>query len=138
MVSVNFPVFVLAKDCGEVTAFNSADELRRALEPIDVDNDEFLAWDAVGTPLTLETRPQPLWLHLRTTEAPPEPARLREHLLQYARDRSVALDASSVAGLPLSEVLRQIEKAASSRLDSQRSPRWVPQWIQRWFARRTL
>ena len=44
-MSVNFPVFVLAKDCGEVSRFNSIEEMQRQLEEIDVENGEYAAWD---------------------------------------------------------------------------------------------
>lgn len=42
---VVFPVYVLAKDCGEVFRFENPRELNY-LEAIDVANNEYEAWDA--------------------------------------------------------------------------------------------
>jgi len=45
-----FPVFVKSKDSGDVNSYNSVKEMLRALEQIDVENDEYQAWDATGLP----------------------------------------------------------------------------------------
>jgi hypothetical protein len=49
---VVFPVYVLAKDCGEVMRFDAPLELNY-LEAIDVENDEYEAWDGRGRVLRL-------------------------------------------------------------------------------------
>jgi hypothetical protein len=49
--AVVFPVFVLAKDCGEVMRFDSPEELEW-LEPVDVENNEYDARDAGGKVLS--------------------------------------------------------------------------------------
>ena len=47
-MAVEFPVFVLAKDCGEVHQAASLDEINYHLEAIDAENDEFELWDSTG------------------------------------------------------------------------------------------
>jgi hypothetical protein len=56
---VTFPVYVLAMDCGEVTKVSSVQVMQRHMEPFDVQNNEYKAWDAEGRILKLaigETR----------------------------------------------------------------------------------
>ncbi len=65
---VMFPVYVLAKDCGDVMEFESLQRMQSYLEAIDVENDEYKAWDAKGRFLKLvigESRSR--WLHLELT-----------------------------------------------------------------------
>jgi hypothetical protein len=51
--SVSFPVFVLAKDCGDVLQFSSRRAMHGYLEAIDVENGEYEAWDGNGNVLHL-------------------------------------------------------------------------------------
>ena len=53
MIEIKFPVYVLAKDCGEVMRFASSNELTGHIEAIDVENDEYDAWDAIGRRINL-------------------------------------------------------------------------------------
>ncbi|MGH9514767.1 MAG: hypothetical protein ACRD3P_03700 [Terriglobales bacterium] len=48
-----FPVYVLAKDCGEVTTYSSVQKMQEYLEAIDVENGEYEAWDVGGRLLHL-------------------------------------------------------------------------------------
>ena len=57
----SFPIYVLARDCGEVRRFGSLEELQINLERIDVENHEYLAWDANGLPLKFSIC-EPMWL----------------------------------------------------------------------------
>jgi hypothetical protein len=58
---MRFPVYVLVRDCGEVRRFSSIEEMQKHLEAIDIDNEEFEAWDADGTALQLRTQ-KPVWI----------------------------------------------------------------------------
>jgi hypothetical protein len=80
---MNFPIFVLTKDCGEVTRFNSIEELQSQLEEIDVENGEYAVWDRTGTSLKMSVQ-KPLWLHIEPEELKPHQSDLRDALKQYA------------------------------------------------------
>ena len=45
---VCFPVYALAKDCGEVTEYASLTTMQGYMEAVDVEGDEYEAWDAGG------------------------------------------------------------------------------------------
>jgi hypothetical protein len=47
---VIFPVYVLGKDCGEVTEYPSLGVMKGYFEAVDVEND---VWDGTGYPLKL-------------------------------------------------------------------------------------
>ena len=60
---ITFPVYVLAKDCGEITAFSDFQRMKWHFEPIDVENDEYEAWDSSGHILELSVgKPKSEWL----------------------------------------------------------------------------
>ena len=63
---VNFPVYVLAKDCGEVTAYPSVEVMNAHFEAVDVENNEYDAWDVHGYQLTLRvSNARPIWLSMK-------------------------------------------------------------------------
>lgn len=45
---VCFPVFVLAKDCAEVTEYSSLTAMQGDMEAVDVEGNEYDAWDGEG------------------------------------------------------------------------------------------
>jgi hypothetical protein len=47
-VSVSFPLFVFEKDDCSMRLVESADKVLYHMEPIDIENDEYLCWDANG------------------------------------------------------------------------------------------
>jgi len=58
---MKFPIFVLLKDCGEVEKYPSIHAMQAELEAIDIENHEYLAWDADGIGLELGTQ-KPVWI----------------------------------------------------------------------------
>ena len=68
MNDVAFPVFVLCKDSGEICAFLSYQQIRGQLEAIDVENEEYGAYDANGFRLVLRAgTPKSEWLKIDRT-----------------------------------------------------------------------
>ncbi|HTC92832.1 MAG TPA: hypothetical protein VK699_05215 [Terriglobales bacterium] len=51
-MEIQFPIYVLMKDCEEVRCYRSLPELNW-MEAIDVENEEYQAWDASGRVLQL-------------------------------------------------------------------------------------
>jgi hypothetical protein len=52
---VRFPVYALAKDCGEFTEYRSLEDMRAYLEAVDVEGNEYDAWDVDGFVAKLTT-----------------------------------------------------------------------------------
>jgi len=113
-MSANFPVFVLAKDCGEVSRFNSVEEMQRQLEEIDVENGEYAAWDRTGTPLKLSVQ-KPVWLRIEPEALKPEQSQLRDALMQYAAALGVAVKIEGTSEADFEKAFAQI----SAHLDNQ-------------------
>ena len=113
-MSVNFPVFVLAKDCGEVLRFNSIEEMQRQLEEIDVENDEYTAWDRTGTPLKLGVQ-KPVWLRIEPEALQSQQSQLRDALMQYAATLGVEVKIEDTSATDFEKAFAQI----SMHLDNQ-------------------
>ena len=65
---VAFPVYILAKDCGDVMEFPSRSAMQGYLEATDVENNEYEAWDRDGNVLCLSVaKPKTTWLNIVTT-----------------------------------------------------------------------
>jgi hypothetical protein len=82
-LKVEFPIFVLAKDCGDILKFNSIREMERELEQIDIDNNEYEAWDKNGAPLGLSVQ-QPGWLRIEVSSQSSQNERLTALIKQFA------------------------------------------------------
>jgi hypothetical protein len=68
MPDLVFPVYVLAKDCGDVMEFSSLSAMQGYIEAVDVENDEYAAWDTTGRLLQLSVgKSNSGWLQLVTT-----------------------------------------------------------------------
>lgn len=80
---MRFPIFVLMKDSGEVIKFTTLDAMQHDLEAIDIENHEYLAWDADGTALELGTQ-KPVWIKIE------EKASDRNSLLKAIRAFAVS------------------------------------------------
>ena len=104
-----FPVFVRARDSGDVHTFASAVEMRGEFEKIDVDNNEYEAWDADGRRLLLSvTAPDREWLRIDATETEPSTAELADAIPQFAQARNVPVNSSGLSRRELSSVLQEI------------------------------
>lgn len=92
-MSVTFPILVLIRDSGEVVRFNSAREMQHHLERIDVENEEYLAWESTGRPVRM-TVEEPLWLKLELRADAPDTQALFSALQKFAESRGVKLESS--------------------------------------------
>lgn len=90
-MEIKFPVFILAKDCGEVRLYESIYDLQKHLEKIDIDNDEYEAWDCMGNALQLSTYEKPIWINLQQENNSDSINRLREAILRLAEKMGVTL-----------------------------------------------
>ena len=84
---IAFPVYVVAKDCGEITVFSELAKMQWHFEPMDVENHEYEAWDADGHHLELTVgKPKSEWLkisQLDRTLSQGEFAELKAKALPY-------------------------------------------------------
>ena len=88
--TIKFPVFLLAKDCGEFRKFNTALEMQRNVERIDVENQEYEAWDSNGVEVQLLIQ-EPVWLSLVSRPEGKGPAELLDAVNQYARSARISI-----------------------------------------------
>jgi hypothetical protein len=67
-MDIEYPAYVLLKDCNEVMVLPSADKWRHHFEAVDFYNGEYDAWDARGQILRLSAKEvQHNFLFLRST-----------------------------------------------------------------------
>jgi hypothetical protein len=91
MMTIDFPVFVLARDSGEILRYNSLLEMRHYVERIDVENQEYLAWDANERPIRMTVAGAfGLWLE-PVAASKPDKAGLMSALRHFAEIRGVQL-----------------------------------------------
>ena len=60
-----FPIKVRVRDSGEIYICKSIEEMQFHFERIDIENDEFEAWDANGNPLSMSVQAPAIWLVLK-------------------------------------------------------------------------
>lgn len=82
-MEITFPLFVRAKDDGEIYRFDSIYEFQDKFEEIDIENQEFEAWDKEGIPVRFEVQ-RPVSVKLVVSQVP-EFNRLREAISQFAQ-----------------------------------------------------
>lgn len=112
-----FPVFVLEKDNDEVLMFESLDAMGY-LEAIDVEANEYLAWDCNGTPLDLIAR-EPRWLFFEEPQSP-DPRSLSEALERYAS--LCGVPSIPEDPVPPQQRYRQIQEALKGKTRKKRRP----------------
>jgi hypothetical protein len=88
-MNIAFPVFVLAKDSGDLFVCSSAYELQYHTERIDIENNEYDAWDTKGTSINMFVQ-EPIWIRLESAKSDDEG--LRKAIRAYARQRDIKVD----------------------------------------------
>jgi len=88
-MEISFPILVLEKDSGDILQFESIAEMQGYLERMDVENDEYAAWDANGHPVTLVVQ-EPTWLKVIPASEKGAPD-LPHSLKSFAEARRVVL-----------------------------------------------
>ena len=105
-MDVEFPVFVLAKDSEEVERFDSIYRLQRQLERIDVENNEYLAWDVNGSAVALSVQ-EPVWLKLEPF-ADMNQVGLKDCLEKYAATLGVEVNLAQTSPKAFKDAYEQI------------------------------
>jgi hypothetical protein len=89
-MQINFPLFVLLKDCGEIIRCNTVHEMQFRFEKIDIENEEYQAWDKDGCAVDMKLQ-EPVWIFLVPSAQGSDPDQLRLALLRYAASVGVQL-----------------------------------------------
>ena len=112
-MQVEFPLFVCAKDSGEVRCFESVYTLQNELEEIDVENGEYLAWDKKGWPVTLGLQ-TPIWL---TVESRPDlkQGELKHCLEEYAATLGVCIELKDLSPEEFERALKELATVARQK-----------------------
>lgn len=121
-----FPVFVCAKDSGEIASFRSVHELQAHVEAIDIENDEYDAWDLSGRRVDLTVQ-EPVWLRLEVRSTVSAVDELRDSLRRFGE--TVGVDVPS--GLPVTKFLEMLNDIRAERAKNVREGSAV----RRFFAR---
>jgi hypothetical protein len=122
-----FPVFLRIRDSGEVKAYRSIIEMESHLEEIDVQNDEYEAWDAGGVPLALSVQQEKIWLRLAVAAAP-QPEQLTMAIAKYARRAGLDIDTTA---LPLRNLATWLERSREMAEAKRRAQPWWRRLMQR-------
>lgn len=117
MNQVQLPVFVRLKDCGDVVRYDSVAKMQSDFEQIDVENEEYEAWDTAGTRLKMLVQTSSDWLRIESL-ANPQPEELAEAIAEFARLHGVDVDASMLREGNFSSALDQISSAVQSSWQS--------------------
>jgi hypothetical protein len=113
-----FPVFVRSKDCGDVKSYDSVEAMCRHFEEIDIENNEYDAWDATGLPLDLSVQGSSQWLRLEPTDNA-QPEQLAGAMAEFAARQNVQVDASRLFASGFATALAQITSAIQARRQTQ-------------------
>jgi hypothetical protein len=91
--AISFPIYLLLKDCGDVITFASSEKMQGDLEAIDVENNEYEAWDADGRLLQLRVASEKFdWLQITKTDkvlSNVDFAEIKEKAIPYRDSESV-------------------------------------------------
>ncbi len=122
-----FPIFVRTKDCGDVTEFSAVADMQREFERIDVENEEYEAWDANGVPLSLSVQ-EPVWLRVEAQSSGAKPVELANAIMRFAQAVGIEVDLSDLGRGGFSAALGEV-RAAIERKQKSKS------WLQRFLSR---
>src|SRR5215831_12377565 len=112
--NLGFPVFLRTKDSGEVKSYRSIAEMQSDIEKIDVENGEYEAWGAGGTPLALSVQQEKSWLRLAAATAP-QPQQLATAIAEYARRAGVDIDAAVLSRQNFATALARTREMAEAK-----------------------
>ena len=125
MNQIQLPIFVRLKDCGDVRCYDSISKMH--FEQIDVEYEEYEAWDATGIRLRLSVQKSSDWLRVEpTTES--EPDQLAKAITEFARLQGVDVDIVRLQAGDFTGALEQVTSAIRAKWRSK-------SWWQR-FKRR--
>lgn len=127
-----FPIFVTEKDerVTEVIAYDSTEEIEQCLEEIDIENEEYLAWDSEGKRLSLRIEHREHhWLRVTPTGLGDMDG-LRTAIRGYAE--AFGLPPEVAEGCTLAEAVRRIEGVEECPDRERRgNRRWYEFWRKR-------
>jgi len=109
-VVAQFPIGLLAKDCGELALYESLSELEEGVEIIDVENDEYAGWDAANYSIRLAVHSAKVaqgWLRVDRASAEPQAQEFIRAVEQFAT--SAGVSATVGVGEQPIEFLRRVE-----------------------------
>lgn len=125
----NFPIFIRTRDSGGVDAFSSVAEMQRQLEKIDIENNEYEAWDASGRQLLLSVvRAGPEWLGVEALSVEPKPEELSDAISEFAHSHDLRVDLSGLSRHEYSAVLVEVAAALERKRKSK-------SWLRRFLSR---
>jgi len=104
---LQFPVFVKSKDSGDVNSYQSVGDMQRKMERIDIENEEYEAWDVTGLPLKLSVHESKQWLGLQPAKDA-QPRELASAIIEFALRQNVPIDASRLFAGGFPAALAQI------------------------------
>jgi len=113
-MDITFPILVLSKDSGDILKFESLAEMQGYLERIDVENNEYAAWDATGQPVSLRVQ-EPVWLEVVRASAKGDAPDLGDSLKRFAQLRQVSLTDDEQRLRPLALHAAIIARSARGR-----------------------
>jgi len=116
-MELKFPVLVREKDCGDVRKYSSILEMQYHFEKIDVENDEYEAWDANGVPLSLSVQ-EPMWLRVEASETPASADGLASAISKFAELQGLQVDLSRLSAGQFSAVLDEVGAAINRKWKS--------------------
>jgi hypothetical protein len=127
MKPIQLPIFVKLRDCGDVVRYDSIPKMQGYFEQIDVENQEYEAWDATGTPLRLSVQKSSDWLRIEPGKRS-EPEHLAIAIREFARLQGVDVDIVRLQAGDFTGALEQVTSAVRAKWQSK-------SWWQR-FKRR--
>jgi hypothetical protein len=89
-MQIELPIFLLEKDCGDISKFQTIEEMQRQLEKIDIENHEYDAWDKNGLPLRLSVQ-KPIWLGVEIQSTISESDKVKHAITDFAARAGVDL-----------------------------------------------
>lgn len=107
MDSFQLPILVRLKDCREMRRFNSVREMQNYFEQIDVENEEYEAWDATGVPLRLSVQKTKEWLGVEPGEKP-APEQLASAIREFASTEAVPFESQALERGDFAGALEQV------------------------------